>query len=325
MRRATRLDLDPIHLVEHLDPALDLARLRRLIAEAVDEALDLGHALGLVACARLEQRLPGLALDEEVIVVARVDVHTAPRQVRDGRDHAVEEVAVVGDEHHAALVRGEEALEPAERLEIQVVGRLVEQQEIGAEQEQARQRRSHAPSAREFGERSMDLVGPEAEPAEDHLGLGLEPIAAQCLEAVLDLAIACRRRAGSASGPGHAGGEPLELGLEVPHLLEARQRFRQHGERLAARDLLRQIAHAHAAVQVDAPGVRLLDAGEDAAERGLARAVRPRRGRCARPARCATSIRRGVSGPRIPSKRFRARSRSQPTPSSARARGGSCR
>ena len=132
IRASARVDLDPIDLVEHLDPALHLPRLGRLIAEAVDEALDLGHALGLVARARLEQRVPGLALHEEVIVVAGVDGHGAPDQVGDRRHHAVQEVPVVGDEHHAAVVGREEVLQPPERLEIEVVGRLVEQQEVGA-------------------------------------------------------------------------------------------------------------------------------------------------------------------------------------------------
>ena len=93
-----RLDLDPLDLVEHLDPALHLARLGRLVAEALDEALDLGHALGLVARARLEQRVPGLALDEKVVVVAGVDGDAAADQLRDRRDHAVQEVPVVGDD-----------------------------------------------------------------------------------------------------------------------------------------------------------------------------------------------------------------------------------
>ena len=111
---SARVDLDPIHLVEHLDPALDLARLRRLIAEAVDEPLDLGHALGLVARARLEERVPGLPLDEKMIVVAGVDGDGAPDQVGDRRHHAVQEVPVVGDEHHACRRRTRES-SPATR------------------------------------------------------------------------------------------------------------------------------------------------------------------------------------------------------------------
>src|SRR5207247_1809170 len=43
-------DLDRNHLLEHLDPALDLRRLRRLITEAVDERL---HPLDLVVLVAL--------------------------------------------------------------------------------------------------------------------------------------------------------------------------------------------------------------------------------------------------------------------------------
>ena len=93
-------------LVEHLDAALHLARLGRLVAEALDEALDLGDALGLVARARLQELAPGLALHQEVVVVARVDHEPLGREVGDRRDHAVQEVAVVRDHDHGAVVAG---------------------------------------------------------------------------------------------------------------------------------------------------------------------------------------------------------------------------
>src|SRR5712691_1045107 len=66
-------DLDALELVQHLDAALDLTRLGRLIAKALDEALDLGHPLGLITGAGLEEGLARLALDEEAIVVALVE------------------------------------------------------------------------------------------------------------------------------------------------------------------------------------------------------------------------------------------------------------
>src|SRR3989442_15398106 len=53
-------DLDAPELVPHLDAALHLARLGRLVAEALDEALDFGHPLGLVARPRLEEGLARL-------------------------------------------------------------------------------------------------------------------------------------------------------------------------------------------------------------------------------------------------------------------------
>ena len=45
--------------------------------------------------------------------------------------HVVEEVAVVRDGEHRALVLVEELLEPQDRLGIEVVGGLVEEQQVG--------------------------------------------------------------------------------------------------------------------------------------------------------------------------------------------------
>src|SRR5712692_177314 len=72
-------DLDALELGQHLDAALDLTRLGRLIAKTLDEALDLGHPLGLIAGAGLEEGLARLALDEKVIVVALVERDAAVR------------------------------------------------------------------------------------------------------------------------------------------------------------------------------------------------------------------------------------------------------
>ena len=90
---------------------------------------------------------------------------------------------------------------------------------------------------------------------------------------MLDLAVGVRE-ARWGVGPRHAGGERLEPGFEPPDLVEAGERFREHRALLAARDLLREIADGDAGVLMDAAGVGLLHAGQDAAERGLARAVR---------------------------------------------------
>ena len=52
-------------------------------------------------------------------------------QLQDPAGDIVEEVAVVGDRDHGAGVILEEALEPGDRFGIQVIGRLVQEQQVG--------------------------------------------------------------------------------------------------------------------------------------------------------------------------------------------------
>jgi hypothetical protein len=77
-----------------------------------------------------------------LVVAARVDDDRLVVDVGDVGADRVQEVPVVGDGDEHALVAAQEALEPADRVEVEVVGGLVEQQRVGlAEQglrEQAR-------------------------------------------------------------------------------------------------------------------------------------------------------------------------------------------
>ena len=230
-----------------------------------------------------------------------------PADLGDGGDHAVQEVAVVRDDDHRAVVGGEEVLEPGERLEVEVVGGLVEQQEIRTQQEEPGQRRPHAPAARELAERPVDRGGGEAEPAQDDLGLGLEPVAAEGLEAVLDLAVAVGQlrpasaaamRAASARAPPRAA-RPRRSRTAPP---PARCRPR-------CADFLGQIADGDAGVTVHSPGVRLLDTREDPAQRGLARAVGPAEADALAPADAPGDLAEQRPGRRSPWRRRRARSR----------------
>src|SRR5436190_581816 len=110
-------DLHALDALEHLDAALHLSGLGRLVAEALDEPLDLRDALGLVPRLRLEELPARRALDEVVVVVARIDGDPRRAELGDRGHHTVQEVPVVRDEHDRAGVVGEEALEPVERRE----------------------------------------------------------------------------------------------------------------------------------------------------------------------------------------------------------------
>jgi hypothetical protein len=68
----------------------------------------------------------------------------------DARRHAIEEVAVVGHQQQGAVPCAQAVLEPLRRARVEVVGRLVEDQQIGPRQEgaaSATRRRSPMESA----------------------------------------------------------------------------------------------------------------------------------------------------------------------------------
>ena len=141
--------LDRHDLLEQLDPALHLRRLGRLVAEPVDEHLDARDFLVLLAL-RLAQPLEHrVALLDVLAVVADVVGQLAQVEIGDARDDRVEEVAVVRDEDDRVRIGAEILLEPVARLEIEVVGRLVEQQQVRTAEQQLGERDAHLPAAGE--------------------------------------------------------------------------------------------------------------------------------------------------------------------------------
>src|SRR5690606_33470609 len=200
-----------------------------------------------------------LALDLEALllllqiggVVALVGVEVAAVDLGDPLGDVVEEVAVVGDGDDGALVLLEVLLEPEHALGVEVVGGLVQQQQVGLLQQQLAQRHATALAAGEVGD---GLVAGRA---------------AQRVHRLLELRVEV---------PAVLG---VDLGLELAHLLHQRVEVRVGlGHLLAdgveALDLLEQLAHALLDVLQDGLGLvqrRLLQQDADAvagAEAGLA-------------------------------------------------------
>ena len=68
-------------------------------------------------------------------------------------------------------------LEPVARLEIEMVGRLVEQQQVRLAEQQLGQREAHLPAAGERVGRPLEIRRLEAEPLQDRRGLQLDAVA----------------------------------------------------------------------------------------------------------------------------------------------------
>src|SRR4029453_12581232 len=109
-------DLDRYNLVEHLDPALNLCRLRRLIAEAIDERFHSRHFVVLVLLALAQLLHARLTLAQVSGVVAGVVGQRSQTDFRDPGDDGVEEEAVVRYEDDGMWIFGEILLEPLPRF-----------------------------------------------------------------------------------------------------------------------------------------------------------------------------------------------------------------
>jgi hypothetical protein len=95
-------------------------------------------------------REPGLLLLEPARVVALERDALAAVELEDPARDVVEEVAIVGHRHDGALVLLEVALEPRDRLGVEVVGGLVEQQQVGRGEQQPAERDAAALAAGEL-------------------------------------------------------------------------------------------------------------------------------------------------------------------------------
>ena len=115
------------------------------------------------------------ALRQHVAIAAGIFVPRAVAFRHDHRiDHAIEEIAVMADQDHRAGIIAERLFQHVERFKIEVVGRLVEHQQIRRFRQRTRQHHAAALAAGERAQRRADLLGREQEilhVADDMLGL----------------------------------------------------------------------------------------------------------------------------------------------------------
>ncbi len=271
-------DLDAVDLVEELDPALDLLRLRGRVAEAVDEGLGLLDLLALPAV-RLAQPLhPGGVLDEVARVVPVVVGEGLEAHLGDALDRRVEEVAVVGDEDDRAGVVGQVLLEPVARRKVEVVRGLVHQEQVRAGEEQLREGDAHLPAARELLGSALLVGEGEAEALQHLRHPRLDLVPATLLESLGDLGVALEE-AVVVAVLGRVGEGVLDavlLLLQGEQVGEGEDHLLVNRAPVVDDAVLGQVADRGVRRHADLARVGLLDPGEHAQERGLSRPVRPR-------------------------------------------------
>jgi len=259
------------HRLQLADLALGLAGvlLAQVAVDVVQLLLDV-LLLGLVLAAQPLVAL--LALGDVVAVIAAVDLHPAEGHLPDGRDHAIHEVAVVADGQHRAVEGLEEALQPFHRVDVQMVGRLVQDEQVGRFQQQAAQQGAGALPAGESGQRALVLVRAEAQASQHHLNAALILKAAGVLVTLLEGAVGFDQ--GAVIRPAdHLVLQPGQARFHLPQGAEDAQHLLV--ERVIAGQLraLRQEADAQAAGAGDRPGGGRVQPDDQVKQGGLADAV----------------------------------------------------
>ena len=154
-----------------LDTALHLHGLRGLVAETLDEGLRVLY-LPLLVLPGPELLLPAfLAQPDELVILHPVVVDASAGDFDGAGGDVVEEGSVVADQDDGVGPCGQELLQPLYRLDVQVVGRLVQQEHVGPAQEELGQLDAHAPPAGELARGPVEVCAGEAQPLERALRL----------------------------------------------------------------------------------------------------------------------------------------------------------
>ena len=75
----------------------------------------------------------------ELRIVAAVELHTLLFNVGNFHHHVIEKLAIMGDQQQGSGIALKPRLEPDHRIEVEMVGRLVEQQQVGPAHQRTRQ------------------------------------------------------------------------------------------------------------------------------------------------------------------------------------------
>jgi hypothetical protein len=159
-----------------------------------------------------------------------------------------------------------------------MVGRLVQQQQAGASEQQLGQRDAHLPAAGERVGRPIEVRAREPQAGEHRRHLQVNAVALGEAEAIAQLAVAIEhlrlvilgriRRA-------HALLERVHLLFHRQQRREGQRRLSEHGAPLVLQAVLREIPDREACGLDDVAGVGLVDARQHPEQGGLAGAVRP--------------------------------------------------
>ena len=240
-------------------------RLGGLVTEALDEIFDLGNLFLLVLVSAQLTFTPFRAKLYVFVVLHTIVHHLSARNLQCAIRNVVDERAIVAHQDNGIRIAREELLQPADTLDVQMVGRLVEQQHIVTGQQKFGQLDAHAPSAGEFSCGALQIFAVEAQTGERSLDFCVIVLRTHHLQTVVfaaegfDELHIFRRIVVGATGKfvvqsAHAVLELMNVGKSFFH-------FGSHRRIVAEHHHLREVSHTYIALHGHVPVGRLLNAG----------------------------------------------------------------
>ena len=178
------------NLLKFFDTALHLFGFCSLRTETVDEQFKLFDLVTLVFICRcyLYQALGFFPQVFLIITGVKVDFLVPYLH---GLVHGdIKKVAVVRDEDVRKRIIAQELFQPVAGFEIEMVGRLIEQQEVGALQQEFAKSDTHLPSATELFGAARPIFARKAESGENGAYLRIKRVAVMGAVQVFDVVVA---------------------------------------------------------------------------------------------------------------------------------------
>ncbi|MCY1419210.1 hypothetical protein D9M71_347940 [compost metagenome] len=215
----------------------------------------------LVGLLLLRQAFGAGALEGRV--AAAVERQLALLQVHHMIDHRIEEITVVGDQQQGAGVALEPLFQPEDRIQVEVVGRLVKQQQLGWAHQRLGQVQAHPPAAGEVADAAVHLLAGEAEAGQQLARAGI------CRVAVGTVQLAVQARYGGAVVARLGSGQ---LALYLAQVLVA-IKYVVHGQALQVVHFLAHVGDAPISGQLAVTGIRPQLTTQQGEQAGLAGTV----------------------------------------------------
>jgi hypothetical protein len=270
------LGFDADHFIELFDAALDLGGLGGLGAEALDETLGLGNFAVLAFFGRFEHFATLLLLVEKGRVVAGVVDDLAAFDGEDLVAKLVDEGLIVRDQEKGAWVRAEESFEPANGVEVKVVGGLIHHEQVRLLKQKAGEGDAHLPSTGEGFAGLLKTAAGKSQPKKNFFRLGAQFMGFQGFQLLGAVRVAVK--AFPVGGCFGVEGEQLlagqfQLMLQELDISGGSLHFFDDAVIFEDDAILWQVAQATVFAAVDFNGVRFAEIKDELEEGGFAASV----------------------------------------------------